>query len=246
QAQRVIAFAKLVNLSADDAFNKEIGDYLDLDLFLRFMAVNTFLANMDSFFGLGHNYLLYLHPDTNKLIFIPWDLDLAFGGFPFMGTPDQQTDLSLLHPHSGQLKLVDRLLAIPDVRARYQKTVKELTATTFAKEVLLRDIDAVEKATKELLVREKKAADDRKEGKDGKLSQDELLAGIKQFFKDTDKDKKGFLDDKQLAEAINRLMPPPPAFGPKPPDGKQPAGPPPGFGPGNFFAPAILKRADAD
>jgi spore coat protein CotH len=326
QAQRVIAFAKLVNLADEAAFNKEIGDYLDIDLFLRYMAVNTFVANMDSFFGLGHNYLLYLHPDTNKLIFIPWDLDLAFGGFPFMGTPDQQADLSVMHPHMGQLKLIDRLLAIPEVSAKYQKVVKELTATCLAKEGLLKDIDAVEKATKEILAREKKATEDRKENKpgfgfpganpfakptdlrgfvdkrlisideqlagkrkgfvptmgfgpgpggpgpggpgggfgpgnvlakplmqaldadkDGKLTQDELLAGIKQFFKETDKDKTGFLDGKQLAEGINKLLPPPPGFGPKGPDGKPPEGkqPPPGFGAGNFFAPAIMKRADA-
>jgi len=45
--------------------------------------------------------------------------------------------------------------------------------------------------------------------KDGKLTLDELLAAVKQVYKEADKDNKGKLDEKQLAEAINRLVPAP-------------------------------------
>ena len=45
--------------------------------------------------------------------------------------------------------------------------------------------------------------------KDGKLTLDEVLAAAKQVFKEADKDNKGTVDEKQLAEAINRLMPAP-------------------------------------
>jgi enterochelin esterase-like enzyme len=45
--------------------------------------------------------------------------------------------------------------------------------------------------------------------KDGKLTLDEFLAAAKQVFKEADKDNKGTVDEKQLAEAINRLMPAP-------------------------------------
>jgi Ca2+-binding EF-hand superfamily protein len=76
--------------------------------------------------------------------------------------------------------------------------------------------------------------------KDGKVSNDELIAGVKRFFKDSDKDKKGKFDEQALAEALSRLFPPPPGFGP--PGGSSPGG----FGPGMMFAGAILRRADAD
>jgi enterochelin esterase-like enzyme len=45
--------------------------------------------------------------------------------------------------------------------------------------------------------------------KDGKLTLDEFLAAAKQIYQDADKDGKGAIDEKQLAEAINRLMPTP-------------------------------------
>ena len=157
------------------------------------------------------------------------------------------------------------------MKEKYLKLVKELSTTCFTKEQLLKDIDAIEKTTKEPLAKEKKAAvAARKEGggfglpgggmfgrsmdlrtflekphsksvvaqlagkskgfvptmgfgpggrpggfgmgiflakpllaaaldtdKDGKVSKDELIAGVKQFFKDSDKDKKGKIDEKQ-------------------------------------------------
>jgi hypothetical protein len=167
QAQRVIDFARLVNHADDEHFRKEIGAYLDVDEFLRFLAVNALLVNLDSFFMLGHNYYLYLNPETNRFVFIPWDLDLSLASFPLMGSPDQQLDLSLTHPYAGPNPLVDRLLADKDVSAKYQRLLKELSETCFAKEQLLRQIDAIEQVTKDLLAREGKAAAARKEGAGG-------------------------------------------------------------------------------
>jgi len=56
-----------------------------------------------------------------------------------------------------------RLLAIKDVREKYQKLVSELSEKSFTKEQLLKEIAEVEKVTKEPLAREKKAAEPRRE-----------------------------------------------------------------------------------
>ena len=85
------------------------------------------LSSADSFLGMGHNYYMYLRPDNGRFVFIPWDLDFAFGRGPMGGTPAQQTDLSIQHPHSGENKLIDRLLKIKDdQRAIYKKCSKNL------------------------------------------------------------------------------------------------------------------------
>ncbi len=76
--------------------------------------------------------------------------------------------------------------------------------------------------------------------KDGKLTKDEVVAGVKKFFKDNSKPKKDAMDEAQLAEAINRIFPRPPGFPGGGPGGQ------PRFGPGNFLAGAIVRRADAD
>ena len=98
EQKRVMDFTRFVNQSSDESFAREIGSYIDVDAFLRFMAVTALEANMDSFFTLGHNYCLYLHPDTNKFHFIPWDLDRSFANFGIFGTPEQMLDLSIMKP----------------------------------------------------------------------------------------------------------------------------------------------------
>jgi spore coat protein H len=164
---RVIAFARLVDKAGDDEFQKEIESYLDVDAYLRFLAVTAFVANSDSFFVLGHNYYLYLHPTTGKFHFIPWDLDRAFANFFILGSNEQQMNLSFTHPYGGEHRLTDRLLAMPGVAEKYQKLLKDLAAKCFEKDRLLKELDATQAAVKDLLARDAKAAEARKEGTGG-------------------------------------------------------------------------------
>ncbi|MSQ95659.1 MAG: hypothetical protein EXR98_14015 [Gemmataceae bacterium] len=163
EAERLIAFAKLVNKANDETFNKGIGSYLDIDNFLRFIAVTTMLPNTDSFLTTGHNFYIYLSPKTNKVAFMPWDLDIAFAGFPLMGSVDQQVNMNLLHPAQGKLKIVDRLLAIPEVNEQYRKILRELAGGAFEKKKLLADVDAMTQLLREPLALELKAKEVRKE-----------------------------------------------------------------------------------
>jgi putative membrane-bound dehydrogenase-like protein len=163
EATRVMDFARLVNQAPDEEFRTKIDSFLDVDEFLRFMAANALLSNLESFFALGFNYHLYLNPKTNKFVFIPGDLEFSLANFLLMGTPDQLMDLSLTHPYPGESKLPERLLAIKEVNEKYLKLLRELTATVFTKERLVRDAEAIEKATKEIREKEAKAVATRKE-----------------------------------------------------------------------------------
>ena len=164
EAKHIIDFARLVSQGNDEQFSKKIGSYLDVDEFLRFLAATAMLSNLDSVLTMGHNFYIYLNPKTNKLVFIPWDLDLSLAGFPMAGSPDQQLELSLNHPYVGQNKLIDRLLAVKPINDRYQAVLRELAKSAFSKEKLLADIDAIEKATKDLKSKDAKAAATRNEG----------------------------------------------------------------------------------
>ena len=159
---RVTSFLKLVNQGSDDAFAKGIAGYLDVDAFLKFLTATAMIANLDSFFTLGHNYYLYLHPQTKKFHFIPWDTDLALGNFAFFGTAEQQMTLSLNKPYA-QNKLADRLLALKDVKAKYQTVLKDMAAATFAKTRLMKQLEALESVVKAPMQKEAKAVAARKE-----------------------------------------------------------------------------------
>ena len=166
EADRVIAFARLVHTADDATFVKEIGSALDVDGYLRFLAATAFVANGDNFF-FGHNYCLYLHPKTNALHVIPWDLDRAFANFGILGSKAQQMNLSMVHPYAGTHRLTERLLAVPDVGARYRALLKELAGTAFSKDRLLEQLAAAEAAVKEPLDRDARAVAARKEGAGG-------------------------------------------------------------------------------
>jgi putative membrane-bound dehydrogenase-like protein len=163
EAKRVIEFAKLVNQATDAEFKKQIGEFIDVDAFLRFVAANALTSNLESFLALGHNYTLYLDPKSNKFHFIPGDLEFSLANFLLMGSPDQLMDLSLTKPYPGENKLPDRLLAIKEVNEKYQTLLRELSTTAFTKDQLLKDAEAIDRATKDIREKEAKAAAARKE-----------------------------------------------------------------------------------
>ena len=62
-------FAHLVNHGNEQEFRDSIASYLDVDGFLRFIAVNTLIVNLDTLLAMPQNYYLHLGRDTNKFVF---------------------------------------------------------------------------------------------------------------------------------------------------------------------------------
>lgn len=58
----------------------DIGDVVDVEAVIRYFVVHNFVCNFDSYTGsMIHNY--YLYEKDGQLSMIPWDYNLAFGGF---------------------------------------------------------------------------------------------------------------------------------------------------------------------
>ncbi len=59
---------------------EDLEDVLDMEAVLRYFVVHNFVVNGDSYTGsMIHNY--YLYEQDGKLSMLPWDYNLAFGGF---------------------------------------------------------------------------------------------------------------------------------------------------------------------
>jgi hypothetical protein len=232
EQKRLIAFTKLVNQADDKAFNKEIGDYLDLDAYLRFQAASAVVVNLDSFFTLGHNYCLYLHPDTNKFHFIPWDTDRALANFPIFGTPQEQMTLSLTRPYAT-CKLADRVMAVPGVADRYKEVLKDVCAKGFDKEGVLTSLKAVEAVVKPEIDKDAKAASARREFGGG-FGFGAPPPELKTFV-----EKRAASIADQLAGKSKGYVPQQFGFGP-------PGGGGGGFGPGNQLARPLVDKLDAN
>jgi spore coat protein H len=154
QKRRLIEFTKLVNQADDATFNSKIGGFLDVDEFLRFAAANSLIGNLDSFFGLGHNYYMYLNPKDNKFSFIPWDLDLSFGGMGFGAGPNDQVEWAIAQPYMGKNRLAERILAIKEHNEAYRGHLKTLAEGAYSAREVGMALATMEKTIKDALAKE--------------------------------------------------------------------------------------------
>ena len=127
--------------------------------------------------------------------------------------------MSLTHPYAGECKLADRLLAIKEVKENYQKVLKEI-AKPLHERTMLKDIEAMEGATKEIIARETKVMAARKEmgfgfGPPGTAGLPDLRSWV---------DKRSKAVESQLAGKSTGTIPA--GFGP-PPGGPRQEGVPP-------------------
>lgn len=108
-----------------DAINNgdgtDLEKYLNVDEALRYFAVNTALANMDSYQGsMKHNYYLYEIDGVFQIL--PWDYNLAFGGFG-------GSEISIDNPTNGTLEdrpLLNILLANEEYKVIYYNYLTEV------------------------------------------------------------------------------------------------------------------------
>ena len=118
--ERVVAALK--KISAGDLSG------LDVDLMARYMAVQTFVVNLDSLSGnMAHNY--YLYEKDGRVTLLPWDYNLAFGGF-MSGSASATINFPIDTPVSG-VTLEDRpifaaILNDEDACARYHDYLRQL------------------------------------------------------------------------------------------------------------------------
>lgn len=120
----------LKNICSDDTDNKTLAEYMDVDNVLRYMAVQTFVVNLDSLSGnMAHNY--YLYESDSKLNIIPWDYNLAFGAFQSQDASDV-INFPIDTPFSSGVSTEDRqfflsLLENEEYLEQYHEYLRQLT-----------------------------------------------------------------------------------------------------------------------
>jgi spore coat protein H len=140
QRERVIAFSKFASTASESDFTAKIGDYIDVDNFARYLAITTWSTDMDGILGPGQNYYVYLHPKTQKFLFIPWDQDQPFGQFP-RGTQEQRENLSIHKPWTGENRFLERLYKCELFKKAYLAHLTEFNKTIFEPERIHRQVE---------------------------------------------------------------------------------------------------------
>jgi len=109
-----------INESRDRDFEAAVGEYLDLQQFVRFLAVERFTADIDGFLGNWgpNNFYIYRFEGGTRSVFIPWDKDLSF----YELYDDIFTELE-------RTVLGRRVMAVPALRRLYLDTLLACAAS---------------------------------------------------------------------------------------------------------------------
>lgn len=95
EADKARLIAALKTLSGEDASSA-----VDVDMVIRYFVAHNFVLNFDSYTGsMIHNY--YLYEKGGQLQMIPWDYNLAFGGFQSSGGATALMNYPIDTPVSG-------------------------------------------------------------------------------------------------------------------------------------------------
>lgn len=113
---------------------KELEKYFDVDQILRYFAVHTIVVNLDSYSSsMAQNY--YIYESEGKLTILPWDYNLAWGGFQSgsassvinfpIDTPVKEVEMS-------SRPLLEKLFANTEYLERYHHYLQQLIDKYFA------------------------------------------------------------------------------------------------------------------
>lgn len=137
-AAQITELTELLAQPDDALLLSRLDALLDVDAFLRFWAAEVLIAHWDGYTGDLNNFYVYVHPKSNKLVFIPSGTDAAF----------ERTHAYLRKQQRPQSvyawsRLPNRLYAIESMRERFRATLRELLATHWDEAALLAEVDRI-------------------------------------------------------------------------------------------------------
>ncbi len=132
----LIAFAEVLNTVSDADLIDSLGQVLDLDEALWFLAHEIVFGDEDSYvYKAQSDYYIYKHAETNRFIPLEYDGNSCLEG--------RSTSWGPLHRADDPcMPLLHRLLNIPELRERYLAHVRYIVDEYFRPDIVLPRIDA--------------------------------------------------------------------------------------------------------
>ncbi|KAF9322334.1 hypothetical protein BG003_000004 [Podila horticola] len=125
---------------------------LDLDGFLRSMAVEYLTGAWDNFWWRGHNFFMYYNPQREVWQFIPTDFDHTFsdGNRPDVQTTYKQFAQTHMQEKDKDHPLITKLIyQNEDINKQFETILSDITQSVFNSRVLDARINAYQKLIEE-------------------------------------------------------------------------------------------------
>ncbi len=117
-----------------------IGDFVDLDAFYRYWALEGLLGFWDGYSGNRNNFFVYLNPKSGKIHFLPWGADSLFEKYSKIN-PDRSVPISV----KTEGLIAHRLYQTSGGRERYLDTLQSILDEHWKEDALLAEVDRIEK-----------------------------------------------------------------------------------------------------
>ncbi|MDG1753321.1 MAG: CotH kinase family protein, partial [Thalassotalea sp.] len=114
-------------ISEPDTWRTNLEAVFDVNVFLKYLAVNGIIQNWDTYGRMTHNFYLYNNPETSKLTWIPWDNNEALQDGKMGGA----LNLDFSNLESNSWPLIANLYADEVYRARYNDYLLEAMGDSF-------------------------------------------------------------------------------------------------------------------
>ncbi|KAI7818706.1 coth protein-domain-containing protein [Gamsiella multidivaricata] len=122
---------------------------LDLDGFLKAMAMEYLTGSWDSYWISGSNYQIYNDPVTGKWTWLPTDFDDTFGT-SFDGKIESYRKIPKVNDKGFESPLAQKLIMeTPEINARFEQILKDTVSYVFNPDALTPRLDAYAKMIKE-------------------------------------------------------------------------------------------------
>lgn len=135
----LLTFLNFINNTTESEFCSSYPYYLNADNVTAFLALNMALSHFDSYTGSGRNYYTYQESSYGKMQFIPWDLNLAFGGYSNGWDVYMQSPLST--SNISDRPLLQKVLACTALRYKYLAYIQAMIQGPASKDSIQWAID---------------------------------------------------------------------------------------------------------
>ena len=124
---------------------EDLEDTVDVEATLKYFAAHTVVVNLDSYVSsMAHNY--YLYEDDGQLTILPWDYNLAFGGFQ-SGDASSVVNFPIDTPVSGvsmeERPLLGKLLEVPEYLELYHEYLQQIVDEYFNSSLFEQTVDSL-------------------------------------------------------------------------------------------------------
>ncbi|MBM3813277.1 MAG: hypothetical protein FJW20_16755 [Acidimicrobiia bacterium] len=113
----ILEFIQMVNEVPDEEFLERVGEHLDLESLMRYLAVENYVSEWDGIVGSSgmNNFYLYRYNNTKRFQLIPWDKDVGLTNF----------DHSILFNLDRNV-LTRRAMQFPELARKYLDEVQQI------------------------------------------------------------------------------------------------------------------------